>query len=208
MTIKHTEQNISAENIGVVTGVRIDSSTGALIITKTNLYTNPTDQNHTTDTNIGSVGSGGTVISNASSFADLSYELVGADDSTIILNDDGSVANLFDGHIQYDYTNGVVIVDSSVIGLNDSPLATFDDIPDVSDFASFGDIPDVSDFASIHDVPTDVSDLSDNYDTEFTPKTHNHTASDITDIETVTLTVTYTDNSTDTLTLLKQIQNN
>lgn len=36
---------------------------------------------------------------------------------------------------------------------------------------------------------------------------HNHTSNDITDMDTVTITVTYTDNTTDTLTLFKQISN-
>lgn len=60
------------------------------------------------------------------------------------------------------------------------------DIPsDVSDLTdSTGVIPtDVSDLAdSTGVIPTDVSDLTDTNNTQFTPKSHTHTESDITDL--------------------------
>lgn len=52
-------------------------------------------------------------------------------------------------------------------------------------------------------IPSDVSDLTDNNNTAFTPKTHTHNYSDVNNISTVAVTVTYTDNSTETINLLK-----
>lgn len=86
------------------------------------------------------------------------------------------------------------------------------DIPsDVSDLTdSTGVIPtDVSDLAdSTGVIPTDVSDLTDTNNTQFTPKSHTHTESDITDLgdyaesadfDTVTATITYTNSTTETV---------
>lgn len=51
-------------------------------------------------------------------------------------------------------------------------------------------------------IPTDVSDLTDTNNTTFTPKSHSHGLTDVTDTSTVEVVVTYTDSSTDTLNLV------
>lgn len=43
------------------------------------------------------------------------------------------------------------------------------------------EVADITDLS----IPSDVSDLTDSYDTEFTPKSHEHTTSDITDFPTI-----------------------
>ena len=73
------------------------------------------------------------------------------------------------------------------------------------------DVSDLSDSSGI--IPTDVSDLTDTQDTTFTPKTHTHSESDITDltsyletadVDTLTATITYTNNTTETVTFYIQ----
>ena len=59
-----------------------------------------------------------------------------------------------------------------------------------------------SDLTGKPTIPTDVSDLTDTNNTTFTPKSHSHGLTDVTDTSTVEVVVTYTDSSTDTLNLV------
>lgn len=52
-------------------------------------------------------------------------------------------------------------------------------------------------------IPTDVSDLTDTNDTQFTPKSHTHGISDLNNMATVPITITYTDNTTETVSFVK-----
>lgn len=119
-----------------------------------------------------------------------------------------------------DYTYNWELIDS--VSLDVSGKANTSDLSDV---AFSGDYDDLTDKPTI---PVDVSDLTDTQNTAFTPKTHTHneyltkttadtyyqaigsssaiTSSDLTDVETVEVVVTYTDNSTETLVLLAQTQ--
>ena len=87
------------------------------------------------------------------------------------------------------------------------------DVSDLTDtnYIIPSDISDLSDSSGI--IPTDVSDLTDTQDTTFTPKTHTHSESDITDltsyletadVDTLTATITYTNNTTETVTFYIQ----
>lgn len=119
-----------------------------------------------------------------------------------------------------DYSYNWELIDS--VSLDVSGKA---DISSLSNVAFSGDYDDLTDKPTI---PVDVSDLTDTQNTAFTPKTHTHneyltkttadtyyqaigsssaiTSSDLTDVETVEVVVTYTDNSTETLVLLAQTQ--
>lgn len=61
---------------------------------------------------------------------------------------------------------------------------------------------DYNDLTNKPTIPTDVSQLTDNNNTAFTPKAHNHSFLNISDVETVQVEVTYEDDSTDTINLL------
>lgn len=141
-------------------------------------------------------------------------------------NDDGGVTDAYDVFVTKrtgtsgDYSYNWELIDS--VSLDVSGKA---DISSLSNVAFSGDYDDLTDKPTI---PVDVSDLTDTQNTAFTPKTHTHneyltkatadtyyqaigsssaiTSSDLTDVETVEVVVTYTDNSTETLVLLAQTQ--
>lgn len=110
---------------------------------------------------------------------------------------------------------------------NDLNLVTEEDVSGKADISSLSNVAFSGDYDDLTDKPTipvDVSDLTDTQNTAFTPKTHTHneyltkatadtyyqaigssstiTSSDLTDVEIVDVVVTYTDNTTETLSIL------
>lgn len=81
----------------------------------------------------------------------------------------------------------------------DNLLSNKMDIVNLATVATSGLYNDLSNKPSI---PSDVSDLTDNNNTQFTPKAHTQALSSITDANTVEVVVTYTDNTTETLDLV------
>ena len=51
-------------------------------------------------------------------------------------------------------------------------------------------------------IPSDVSDLTDNNNTAFTPKSHSHTSQDISDVDLIEITIEYENGDTETLNIL------
>lgn len=106
---------------------------------------------------------------------------------------------------QTSYKGKNVVVDSvsGDISFEDKPT-----IPtDISDLTDTTDIipTDISDLTDTNGtIPVDVSDLTDTNNTTFTPKSHTHTISNISDATTSTITITYTDDTTATLTFVVQ----
>lgn len=85
----------------------------------------------------------------------------------------------------------LIPTDISDLSDNNSMLDVPTDISDLTDrndilvdLAYQSDIPDIS------NIPSDVSDLTDTYDTAFTPKSHTHTKSEITDFPTLSAVAT------------------
>lgn len=96
-------------------------------------------------------------------------------------------------YIQKSNTNGLIKNDGTI---DTNTYLTAQDISGKANTADLGETAFSNDYNDLDNIPT-----------QFTPAAHNQTSSTITDMEAVAITITYTDNKTETLTLFKQVNN-
>lgn len=211
MTIKHTDKTISAESENVITDVTLNEGTGILTFTQKNFYTGDS----TTFTRDLS-GIKLRIVKLASQSALTSLE----NDNT---QEDYKKTHLFLVPLSGNNTEGIYaeyiyVEDSSTnvwsferIGSTELDLSNY-----VQKSNTNGVIKNNGDILAI-DNTSGGTGSSTNLITSGAVNAglngkansiHNHSSSNITDMDAVTVTITYTDNTTETLTLFKQHINN
>lgn len=211
MTIKHFNKNISAESENVITDVTLNEGTGILTFTQKNFYTG----NSTTFTrDLSRIKL--RIVKLASQSALTSLE----NDNT---QEDYKKTHLFLVPLSGSNTEGIYaeyiyVEDSSTnvwsferIGSTELDLSNY-----VQKSNTSGIIKNNGDILAIDNTSGGTTG-SNNLITSGAVYSgldgkansiHNHTSTNITDMEPITITITYTDNTTETLTLFKQHINN
>lgn len=195
MTIKHTGKNISAESENVITDVTFNEATGVLTFYQKNFYDGSTTS---FSRDLSGVQLGVVKLADQNALNTLK------NDST---KEDYKKSHLFLVPLSGNNTEGVfaeyVYVETSTnvwdferLGSTELNLSNYIQKSQTNGLIKNDGTIDRNTYLTQH------QDLSGKADA-----VHNHTSNDITDMDTVTITVTYTDNTTDTLTLFKQISN-
>ena len=197
MTIKHTGKNISAESENVITDVTFNEATGVLTFYQKNFYDGSTTS---FSRDLSGVQLGVVKLADQNALNTLK------NDST---KEDYKKSHLFLVPLSGNNTEGVfaeyVYVETSTnvwdferLGSTELNLSNYIQKSNTPGFVKNDGTIDRNTYLTQH------QDLSWKADA-----VHNHTSNDITDMDTVTITVTYTDNTADTLTLtlFKQISN-
>lgn len=192
MTIKHTGKNISAESENVITDVTFNEATGVLTFYQKNFYNG-----------------------NTTSF---SRDLSGVQLGVVKLADQNALNTLKNDSTKEDYKKTHLFL---------VPLSTNDPNESFAEYVYVETSTNVWDFERLGSTELNLTNYIQKSNTSGLVKNdgtidtntyltqhqdlsgkanavHNHTSNNITDMDTVTITVTYTDNTTDTLTLFKQ----
>ena len=207
MTIKHTDKTISAESENVITDVTLNEGTGILTFTQKNFYTGDS----TTFTRDLS-GIKLRIVKLASQSALTSLE----NDNT---QEDYKKTHLFLVPLSGNNTEGIYaeyiyVEDSSTnvwsferIGSTELDLSNYVQKSNTSGvIKNNGDILAIDNTSGGTGSSTSLI-TSGAVNAGLNGKAnsiHNHTSTNITDMEPITITITYTDNTTETLTLFKQ----
>lgn len=210
MTIKHTNKNISAENKNIITGVTLNENTGILTITQKNLYNDENETTTTTDLNniklrIIKLANQTELITlendntkedykkthlflvplseNNTEGLYAEYIYIDAGNDTWQFERIGSTALDLSNYVQKSNTSGVIKNNGDILIIDNTSGGTGSSTSLITSGA----------------VNAGLSGKANSL--------HSQTASTITDMETVNIVVTYTDNTTETLTLFKQKNN-
>lgn len=182
MTIKHTDKNISAEDANVITNVAFNDATGTLTFSQKNFYTEAT-----------------------TSFA---LDLSGVQLGVVTLNNQAALATLEADSTKEDYKKTHLFLVPLSNGGTNNIYEEYVYVETSSNTWEFEKIGSTALDLSNYIQKSQTSGLIKNDGTvdtnSYSTTSHTHTVSNITNLTPVSLVVTYTDNTTETLTLFKQ----